>query len=619
MTAIVKRITKGSTLTVAELDANVANLNTAKLETTGGTLTGLPVLANQDVDIISPVYPTTKPSLNLDFTRGQLDPRITFARNSGAAYYDGKTTAKAEENLLRYSGQISHPYWSLSNPTPATANSIIAPDGTMTASTITGTLSGYTHFIYSLSSTLVPSTIPYTYSVYLQAGTINSVRILFYNNNGGNNSYATFNLLDSTYVLGGNASTATVTQVGSSSWYRCSVTGTCSGAGYATAVLYADNGYYYVWGAQLEQRSSVTAYTPTTTAPITNYIPVMKFAPANAPRFDYDPITGKPLGLLIEEGRTNLLIYSGDLTLSSGGGVTRINNLIAPDGTLTGTLSTATGTGANFFISQSSAIAVTAGITYTASIYIKGIGSSIGKTPAFWFWYAGTATGAAVFSSGVLTADWKRFTISTTPTGSGTLYIRLDQTGINTSVAGESVGVWGSQAEAGSFATSYIPTTTGSVSRQPDQASMTGSNFSSWYNQSQGSLYVETIAVFGTNNSGTAGLSDGTVNNSINMYGNQTSSYLDSIVSGVTVVGNYSYGLTNYPLKSIYSYLTNNTITTANGITPLVDSSCAIPTVNRLIIGSIYSGNSFFLNGHIRKLTYYPKALSSTELQALTS
>ena len=50
---------------------------------------------------IQTLYPDVSPSLNLSFAlTKQLDPRITFARASSARYYDGKTVAKAEENLL---------------------------------------------------------------------------------------------------------------------------------------------------------------------------------------------------------------------------------------------------------------------------------------------------------------------------------------------------------------------------------------------------------------------------------------------------------------------------------------------------------------------------------------
>ena len=148
---------------------------------------------------------------------------------------------------------------------------------------------------------------------------------------------------------------------------------------------------------------------------------------------------------------------------------------------------------------------------------------------------------------------------------------------------------------------------------------MTGTNFSSWYNQSQGTLYVETNTVFGTGICGAASFNDGSVNNSISIYGSLTGSYMESLVSGASVVTNYTTGLTHYPYKNIYSYLANNTATTFDGATPLVDTSCAIPTVNKIVIGALYTGSSFFLNGHIRKINYYSTALPSATLQALTS
>ena len=53
-------------------------------------------------------YPTVSPTLNLDFANSAtVDPRITFVRNSTATYYDGKTTAMAEQNLLLYSNTFS--------------------------------------------------------------------------------------------------------------------------------------------------------------------------------------------------------------------------------------------------------------------------------------------------------------------------------------------------------------------------------------------------------------------------------------------------------------------------------------------------------------------------------
>jgi hypothetical protein len=352
-------------------------------------------------------------------------------------------------------------------------------------------------------------------------------------------------------------------------------------------------------------------------------------APAGVPRLDYNPTTGQALGLLIEESRTNLVTYSSDFSNavwsknfygSWYSSTVTSNTVIAPDGTQTGcsfnVYSAAIGT---FGITQR--ITAAASTTYTFSIFVR-LGTLTDLTLISSTYLSGTLVRATAASANITSqlssTGWVRVNLSATLAATGENQISFT-VGSSTDQRGKTFYIWGAQLEAGSFATSYIHTVATTITRAADQASMTGTNFSSWYNQAQGSLYVETIAVFGTNNIGTASLSDGTSNNSINIYGNSTSSYMDSLVNGIGTVGNYSYGLTHYPFKNIYSYLTNNTITTSDGNIPLVDSSCAIPIVNRLIIGSIYGGTNFFLNGHIRKLTYYPVALSSSNLVALTS
>ena len=79
---------------------------------------------------------------------------------------------------------------------------------------------------------------------------------------------------------------------------------------------------------------------------------VLQTALANAARFDHDPVTLEPLGLRLEAAATNLCLQSGQIGYTSpgpwiiGGGATiALNNIIAPDGTLTGTRDTGDGTG----------------------------------------------------------------------------------------------------------------------------------------------------------------------------------------------------------------------------------------------------------------------------------
>ena len=81
-------------------------------------------------------YPQIKPTLNLDFSNTKtLDPRINFRRGTPGAYYDGKTYAKAEENLIDYSEDFSNAYWSALEAS-VVEDAETAPDGNITADKI---------------------------------------------------------------------------------------------------------------------------------------------------------------------------------------------------------------------------------------------------------------------------------------------------------------------------------------------------------------------------------------------------------------------------------------------------------------------------------------------------
>ena len=635
MTTIVKRIAKGSTLTVAELDANVTNLNNTKLETTGGTLTGLPVLANQDVDIISPVYPTTKPSLNLDFTRGQLDPRITFVRNSTAAYYDGRTTAKAEENLLSYSQDFRNTadagstrpwlYLGITN----TYGAAIAPDGTTTANYLQETATTAIHILSSstVNSVTLGSTAALTCSIYFKKGLGSTAPDWIQINTGGaSNCYASFNLttgLVGNYGGGSGISATNPINVGAG-WYRCIITLATAGSG----IHYFYPGFtnntnptsrypsylgtitsdVQMWGFQAEQRSSVTAYTPTTTAAITNYIPVLLSAPAGVARFDCDPLTGKSLGLLIEESRTNLLNFSSSFATSGGSqnnwadtNITRTAAaFVAPDSTQGGIQFTASAANATVI----STAAVGTSLARTFSVWLKRI-SGTGVINY-------TLDNGATWIAQTITPTVTRYTFTATTAN--------QQVGFQIVTAGDGIGIWGAQLEAGSFATSYIPTVASTVTRAADSASMTGTNFSSWYNQAQGSLYAESDDN-GPNNNGAATLfnTGAAVNNAITFYGSGVLNTARLLVRLNTVyIINTSSSVTTQPIKQAASFKDGAVSCAANGSLFVTNVNVNIPhNLDTLYIG-YFPGTVSYFTGHIRKLSYYPVALSSSELQGLT-
>ena len=609
---------------------------------------------------ISANYPALRPALLLDFANSQqLDPRITFSRSTTAPYYDGKTSVKAEENLFVYAQDFrAATGWSLTNLASTTQSAGIAPDGTNTLNLITEDSSSNIH---NINKSITGIAGAYTVSFYLQANTrtYGCVKI---STDGGTNNYSVLvNLTTGAFVSTQTTGSPTGTSysiVASGSAFRISVTATnTSGTvgGYAALSnsstptfsgalpTYTGDGTssIYAWGAQLEQRSSATAYNATTTSAITNYIPQLLTAPINAPRFDFNPTTGESLGLLIEQSSTNLLTYSqdfsnGNASWNSGSlSVRTINTIIAPDGTLTGNTITSVNATNGAYARQNYTYSAT---PYTASMYVKK-----GNWSYFGIRISGSISGGLIpfinLDTGVTNLNgiagatmsaisegngWYRVSLTYTPTAGSSVtdFGMVDSSGSQATNlgAGQYVFVWGAQLEALAFSTSYISTTSSQVTRASDNASMTGNNFSSWYNQGQGAVYAENLKTTsgGSASFGVASISNGASANSINLYINPSVSLtdIDVINSGATQFTYYSGA---YAKKQAISFANNNFAGSSGG-TISTNSSGTVPSnVNQLIIGNVYTtSQSYQLNGWIKKISYYPQALTSTQLQALT-
>jgi len=476
-------------------------------------------------------FPNLKPSLLLDFANTkQLDNRITFTRSTPAVYYDGKTTAMAEQNLLTYS-QNSATNWTQANTT-ANTSATTAPDGTSTAiSLVPSTLSTDEHLFYQ---TFTGTEQPYTHSVYAKANGYDWVYLR--PQIGSSLAWANFNLSTGTIGTVSSGVTATITSVGNG-WYRCTATRTQStGANYMViGVANADNhptfagngtSSIYIWGAQLEQRSAATAYTPTTTQPITNYIPVLLTAGGNQARFDCNPTTGESLGLLIEEQRTNICLYSGAIGTGTWGGLSPSivaipNTAVAPNGTVTATQLILASGGGGYYVTTGQTITI--GQPYTLSCWMRTD--------------TGTKTigigGVNGFSNGscTVTTTWQRFTFTGT-SANGFEYFGFDSRITGGSTSGF-VYVWGYQVEAASFATSYIATTSASATRTADLANMTGTNFTSWFNNAEGTMYSETSLIGANGYNGVLRFSDGTINNRFGLYSFPSADYYGVVMSAI--------------------------------------------------------------------------------------
>jgi hypothetical protein len=584
-------------------------------------------------------FPNEYPSLLLDFANTKkLDPRITFTRASTATYYDGETVAKAEENLVTGSNGLTT-NWLTSNSS-STLNSAVSPDGTTTATNLAVTTATFNAGIYTNAGITVANT---TLSVYAKANTANFVGIS--PTSSGTACYANFNL-NTGAVASSAGCTASIVSVGNG-WYRCILANSTliSNGFVVIAPKNADpagnpwvsgtptiGDSIYLWGAQLEQRSAVTAYTVTTTQPITNYIPVLLTAQAGQARFDHNPTTGESLGLLIEEQRTNLFTYSSDFSNAAWAKTNMsvsANTNIAPDGTLTADTITSLADG-NFGVNQSQVF--TNATAYTASAYVKYIDNpwcrvNIANVGGAWIniqtGQVGTVLSYAL--SATITAvgnNWYRITV--TFNGDGTSYF----VGFSLSIAdgsfvepvNKSMFLWGAQLELGAFATSYIPTVASQITRSADAATMTGTNFSQWFNQNEGTIYGEALTSATSGEKRIACISGGSVGNRLlDLYYNIPNTgiavYKSNDVS-ISTLGTYN-GVTT---KTAAVYKENDYAICTNAATVFTDTTANLSNVipsTTLGIGNIIGGG--FTNGTIKKIAYYPSRLTNTELQAITS
>lgn len=202
-----------------------------------------------------------------------------------------------------------------------------------------------------------------------------------------------------------------------------------------------------------------------------------------------------------------------------------------------------------------------------------------------------------------------RTTLTFTPTA-GTLTLTVSGT------------VQYAQLEVGNFATSWIPTTGASATRAADIAVMTGTNFSSWYRQDEGTILAEyRYLVAGITNQCPFSLDNGTSNETI-VTASATPN-IDRILSSSGGVYQANFGNYNFTagqlIKRVVSIKFNDAATTANGATVSTDNSYIIPTPTQLVIGAAGYFISSRINGHIKRVAYFNRRIVNSELQILTT
>ena len=373
----------------------------------------------------------------------------------------------------------------------------------------------------------------------------------------------------------------------------------------------------------IARRGPTPTFTRASTATFVGSGGLIQSAAVNEPRFDHDPVTLACKGLLIEESRTNLCLRSEEFdnaTWSKSSAivtapVVTANQVNSPSGVLNAdriVFPVVIGAGAyslaTQFFSQS------AGVVYTASIYLRGL---VGGEKVWWAWTPNGSTYAR--KECILTTAWQRFDFTyTSIAGNNFIQLGVDLRDASQSTQlAQTIFAWGAQLEVGAFPTSYIPTTTAALTRSADVCSITGGDFTSLYNATEGTI----LANASTPASGdrtVLSTDDNTANEMTRLRTEGTNPFFKVTDGGSDVVAIDAGTVTaNTTFKLAAAYEINNFAASINGGAVVADTSGTIPTVDRMRIGAGQGGNT--MCGHIARIQYFRKRLPDAKLQSLTT
>jgi hypothetical protein len=599
----------------------------------------------------SDTWPAAGATLDLDFAnnrgfvrgvgQGGVMDAITFTRASNGTFVkpDGTLSTHANQgalglNLLNFPQDFDNAAW-VKFQTSVIPKAEIAPDNTISSFVLIETTSNSIHYTYQ-PITVVRQSI-YTSSVYIKNKDRQYARLSYVTSASNNGIYADFDLVNGVIINQGAVGTGVLSSANivdaGNGWYRCQVTGSQDTATNAFFVVtlrddtdnhtteaqqaYLGDGEsgIFIWGAQLEVGSTATEYFPTN---------------IGEPRFDWAstdstgagtianprviPLRANPTsnGILIEEARTNRLLWNRDATQTQWvkTNITAAKDQTGIDG-VANAASSLTATDDNGTCIQT--ITLGAG-NRTGSVYLKRLtGTGLIQV---------TLDGSTYSTVELSDTEWYRIVLSgsvTNPT-----------VGIKIAVDGDAVAMDYGQVEDGLFATSPILTTTATATRAVDSASVSNFTNKYWMNQEYGTINIELSFI--TNNNTNGIFTFLSIDNGSNNWFRLSRS--DS--GGAYLRLEWAYRTT------LYGTINQNIGTNLTGSQQLSGTSINKIAVNMQpnnYIFSLQNENvnfkaesrfpntvltketgtlSFGSNSWIKRLVYFPKTTNDNQLEAIT-
>jgi hypothetical protein len=556
---------------------------------------------------------------------------------------------------------------------------VTAPDGTFSATSITETATTDKHCIQNGFTQGAAGY--YTVSLYVKPNGRTKITIREEYSYGGDIDFD-LTTQTASAGAGAWISNSGRVQAFNNGWYRISaVINLTSANAYCVFDVIANSGSatsyagdptkgFYAWGFQIELGAFLTSYISTSPAftsrsSSATYFDkdgVLRTAPVGGARYGYElpykqvdfgldsgsnvvvnnttpaGTSGqlRSQGLILEPAATNLATYSYNLstlntgyylTTSSASNFAVTTETTAPDNTNTASKFIFTGTNDRLDATYGT---VPAAGWYTFSVWLKGVAGTVVQIALL------MSTGGNIEPGVYLTGQWQRFSARRyfnsgealrihAPIIRGAMGNSVTANTGETGVYASYVYVWGLQIEAGTSPTSYIPTygatatraadvaATATVTRARDSAALIGSNFTSWWKNTEQTYYAEADQFPASDYGRLIDVSDG-ANQKYSMY-RQSGTGTNGINSQIQITGDT--WSTNTFARFAASFSSTGISSGFNGTLRTNVSSFTPFTADRMNIGQ-QSDSYGVWNGHIKKISYYNKRLTDTQLQALT-